>query len=150
MIEELILQSVKEVLDTVLHHKVSSAVFKSIPLGNSTARIQVYEVHIKNRDFRLQVDVSICQDMSHCFLDTFVLCTIELRMKPWQWLNCWKRIPGVRLYFRKRDIFRIKIKFHLRMEQRVQLTVPLFCDFNAFLQAASAHSSRRQITVSSR
>ena len=34
--EELILQSVKEVLDTVLHHKVSSTVIKSIPLSKNT------------------------------------------------------------------------------------------------------------------
>ena len=39
--EELILSSVKEVFDTVLHHKMSSAVIKSISSSNNTIKRRV-------------------------------------------------------------------------------------------------------------
>ena len=66
--EELILPSVKEVLDTVLHHKASSTVIKSIPLSNKTVQRRVDEMAtyvedslcsiIRNTEFSLQLDES--------------------------------------------------------------------------------------------
>ena len=42
--EELIFPSVKEVLDTVVHQKTSSAVIKSIPLSNNMVQKRVDEM----------------------------------------------------------------------------------------------------------
>ena len=66
--EELILPSVKEVLDTVLHHKAFSTVIKSIPLSNNTVQRRVDEMAsdiedslcsiMTNTEFSLQLDES--------------------------------------------------------------------------------------------
>ena len=66
--EDLILPSVKQVLDTVLHHKTSFAVIKSIPLSNNTVQRRVDEMDtnvedkqctiITNTEFSLQLDES--------------------------------------------------------------------------------------------
>ena len=66
--EEVILPAVKEVLDTVLHHKSSSTVIKSIPLSNNTVQRRVDEMAtdieaslcriIRNTEFSLQLDES--------------------------------------------------------------------------------------------
>ncbi|XP_076804504.1 SCAN domain-containing protein 3-like [Clavelina lepadiformis] len=67
--EALILPSVKEVLDTILHHKASSTVIKSIPLSNNTVQRRVDEKAtdiedslcsiIRNTELSLQLDESL-------------------------------------------------------------------------------------------
>ena len=42
--EELILPAVKEVLNSVLHHKTSSSVIKSIPLSNDNVQRRIDEM----------------------------------------------------------------------------------------------------------
>ena len=42
--EELILPAVKEVLNTVLHHKTCSSVIKLIPLSNDTVQRRIDEM----------------------------------------------------------------------------------------------------------
>ena len=64
----MILPSVKEVLDTVSHHKMSYTVIKSIPLSNNTVQRWVDEMAtdiedslcsiIRNTEFSLQLDES--------------------------------------------------------------------------------------------
>ena len=66
--EELILPAVKEVLNTVLHHKACSSVIKSIPLSNDTAQKRIDEMSadvehklcntLRNIEFSLQLDES--------------------------------------------------------------------------------------------
>ena len=64
--EELISPSVKKILDTVLHHKVSSTVIKSNPLSNNTVQRRVDQMAtdiedslcsiMRNKEFSLQLD----------------------------------------------------------------------------------------------
>ena len=66
--KELILPAVKEVLNTVLHHKACSSVIKSIPLSNETVQRRIDEMSshvehklcntLRNTEFSLQLDES--------------------------------------------------------------------------------------------
>ena len=66
--EKLILPSVKKILDTVLHHEMSSAVIKSIPLSSNMVQRQVDEMAtdikvrqcsiIRNTECSLKLDES--------------------------------------------------------------------------------------------
>ena len=66
--EELILPAVKEVLNTVLHHKACFSVIKSIPLSNDTVQKRIDERSadvehklcsaLRNTEFSLQLDES--------------------------------------------------------------------------------------------
>ena len=80
--EDLILPSVKQVLDTVLHHKTSFAVIKFIPLSNNTVQRRVDEMAtniedklctiISNTEFSLQLDESTLpgnEELLSCFPD---------------------------------------------------------------------------------
>ncbi|XP_076825941.1 SCAN domain-containing protein 3-like [Clavelina lepadiformis] len=92
--EELILPSVKEVLDTVLHHKASSTVIKSIPLSNSTVQRRVEEMAtdiedslcsiIRNTEFSLQLDESTLPVNEFLLLGYVRFVNDEFYMKSWQ------------------------------------------------------------------
>ena len=88
--EELILPAVKEVLNTVLHHKACSSVIKSIPLSNDTVQRRIDEMSadvehklcnaFRNAEFCLQLDKSTLPGNESlllgyvCFVHNGVFC----------------------------------------------------------------------------
>ena len=84
--EELILPTVKEVLNTVLHHKACSSVIKSIPLSNDTVqrRIDEMSADIEHKLLASNWTNQLCLVLSHYYLAMFVLCTMEFYIDSWQ------------------------------------------------------------------
>ena len=83
--EELILPAIKEVLNTVLHHKACSSLIKSIPLSNNTVQRRIDEMSadveqklcntLRNTEFSLQLNESTLPGNGYVrFVCNGVLC----------------------------------------------------------------------------